>query len=123
MILENPLVGTIGLILATSFTILMPVVLENLDMECVGMAIRFKRSLECLDLRTIIRERKDTITSRVYTEWSLDLYYLGSTTDVVGNCVPQQFFYCYQDIFIDIGTNNSASTRIKVFTHMRAWNE
>lgn len=85
------------------------------------MAIRFKRSLECLDLRTIIRERIGPITSRIYTEWSLDLYYLCSITDAVGSCVPQQFFYCYQDIFLDIGTNNCASTCIEVFTHMRAW--
>lgn len=85
------------------------------------MAIRFKRSLEFLDLRTIIRERKDSIMSRAYTEWSLDLYYLGSTNDVVGHCVPRQCFYCYQDIFIDIGTHNSVLTSIKVFTHMRDW--
>lgn len=121
MILGNILAGTLGLILAKNFTISILVVLENLEMECVGLAMRFNRSLECLDLRTIIRECIGPLTSRVYTEWSLDLYYLGSTTDVVGNCVPQQFFYCYQDIFIDIGTNNSASSRIKVFTHMRAW--
>lgn len=85
------------------------------------MAIRFKRCLECLDLRTIIREQIGPITSRIYTEWSLDLYYLGSTPDVIGYCAPRQFFYCYQDIFIDIGANNRASTCIKAFTHMRTW--
>lgn len=85
------------------------------------MALRYKRQLECLDLRTIFKGDNDSYRTRIYTEWSLDTYSVKSDCNTIGACVPRQFFYCWENIFLDIGTYSNITGAVLVFTQKRNW--